>query len=444
MNFALKLKQPESRKLEFKRQLPVKSDILKTIVAFANGAGGELIIGVSDRDREILGVKDPLLMEEKISNMVFDGIQPFVSPYISVMNVDSKPILIVKILPGMDRPYFIKSKGIEKGAYIRIGSSNRQATPEMADELRRQARGIMFESEIDITKGVNDLDDSSLSTFFNAIGQSRYTKETLRKWRILQTNNGDYFPTVAGLVLFGKRDLLDYDFAVIRLTRYQGTTLNNISETREYGIPLIDAVDPVCQDIIGFLRKESYLKGARRLEQTVIPTFAIREAVVNAIVHRDYSMTGSSIKINVFDDRLEVNSPGILFGNLDIADIGTGLSECRNRSIVRVFRRLNYMEELGTGIARIIELYREKGLKQPEFSEQGRHFRAVLPQHSGSENNQERIYELLKEMGSAGASELAEQLHIHHNTVLKNLNRLMKDGKVQKVGSGKKVRYQIV
>lgn len=112
MNFLQKLKEPESRKLEFKREFPAKSDILKTIVAFANGAGGELIIGVSDHKREIIGVKEPLLLEEKISNMVFDGIQPFVSPFISVMNVEGKPILIVKVLPGIDRPYYKKSEGV--------------------------------------------------------------------------------------------------------------------------------------------------------------------------------------------------------------------------------------------------------------------------------------------------------------------------------------------
>ncbi|MBU2510489.1 ATP-binding protein [bacterium] len=86
MNFSQKLTQPESRKLEFKRELPGKSDLLSTFVAFANGAGGELIIGVSDKKREIIGVKDPLLLEEKISNMIHDGIQPFVSPFISVLN----------------------------------------------------------------------------------------------------------------------------------------------------------------------------------------------------------------------------------------------------------------------------------------------------------------------------------------------------------------------
>ena len=96
----------------------------------------------------------------------------------------------------------------------------------------------------------------------------------------------------------------------------------------------------------------------------------------------DYGLTGSSIKINVFDDRMEAISPGILYGNLDISDVGAGLSECRNRSILRIFRRLNLMEELGTGIARIFELYEDRNLKLPVFAEQGQFFKAVLPQEN--------------------------------------------------------------
>jgi len=444
MNFAQKLKQPESRKLEFKRELPRKSDILKTIVAFANGAGGELFIGVSDHHREIIGVKDPLLLEEKISNMVFDGIQPFVSPFSSTMNIEGNSILVIKILPGIDRPYYKKSEGVREGVYVRVGSTNRRATPEMIDELRRQGRGIKFETEIDISKSANDFNDLELSRFFKTFGQPDYTKETLTKWRFLQKNNGDYFPTVVGLVLFGKKDLLDYEYANIRLTRYQGNTLSTISETREYSVPIIDKVESICRDIAGFLKKESYLEGARRLERTIIPLFSIREVVVNAMVHRDYSMIGSSIKISIFDDRLEVISPGILFGNIDISDIGTGLSECRNRTIVRVFRRLNLMEELGTGIARIYELNREKGLKKPIFSEQGQFFNVILPQHFELENNQDRIFELLREIRESSTSEIANHFDLHHNTVLKNLNQLIKASKVVKVGSGKKIRYRMI
>jgi ATP-dependent DNA helicase RecG len=125
MSFNAKLSQPESRKLEFKRGLPGKSDLLRTIVAFANGAGGELVFGVSDKNREIVGVDDPLALEEKVANVIHDGIQPFISPYISSLSVEGRTVLIVKILPGTNKPYFRKAEGAEKGVYIRLGSTNR-------------------------------------------------------------------------------------------------------------------------------------------------------------------------------------------------------------------------------------------------------------------------------------------------------------------------------
>jgi ATP-dependent DNA helicase RecG len=443
MSFNAKLSQPESRKLEFKRGLPGKSDLLRTIVAFANGAGGELVFGVSDKNREIVGVDDPLALEEKVANVIHDGIQPFISPYISSLSVEGRTVLIVKILPGTNKPYFRKAEGAEKGVYIRLDSTNRRANAEMIAELKRQGRGLAFEMEADYSKQPNDLDETVLTHFFETLGQSGYTEEALIKWKILQRNNGDCFPTVAGLVMFGKEHLLEYDFAGIRLTRYQGITLSNISESKEFRVPIVEKIDVICSDIERFLRKESYLKGARRLEQTVIPPFAVREVVVNAVVHRDYSIQGASVKINVFDDRLEVISPGILFGHMDLADIGTGISECRNRSIVRVFRRLNLMEELGTGIARIYELFREKGLKKPEFMEQGQYFKAILSQEKESNNHQDLLLDLLRRNDNQSASELAKQMNLHHNTVLKHLNQLIAEDKIKKSGSGRKTSYRL-
>ena len=154
----------------------------------------------------------------------------------------------------------------------------------------------------------------------------------------------------------------------------------------------------------------------QRKARTIIPDFAIREVVVNAIVHRDYSMTGASVKIHIFDDRL----------------------------MVRIFRKMNFMEELGTGIARILELYGKKGLRRPTFSEQGQYFKAVLPQVFELESNQEKVFELLRSRDVASASQLAESLEIHHNTVLKILNQLIKAGKARKTGSGKNTRYKII
>ena len=386
MNIQEKLRQPENRRLEFKSELPAKlTDILKTITAFSNGSGGELIIGVTDRERTIVGVRDPLLLEEKMSNAVHDAITPLLSPYISVLHREGKEIVIVQVLPGSSKPYYIRSLGPEHGVYIRVGSTNRRATPDIIQELRRQSLGIAFETESDVTKSPEDLDTGSLLEFFRAIGQAQPTSDTLTKWFLLRKNNGKFFPTIAGIILFGKSTLADYDFAGIRLTRFMGNTMSNIGETREYLVPILPKIETIIQDTAYLLRKESYLEGIRLLERTIIPFYAIREVIINAIAHRDYSIRDATIKINVFDNRLEVISPGVLPGTLSLADLGTGLSGCRNRAIVKILRKMNMMEELGTGIARIYELWKEKPLKSPEFLEQGQFFKAILPQEPDSE-----------------------------------------------------------
>ncbi len=441
MNILTKIQQPESRKFEIKKSLPASRKVLQTMVAFANGAGGELLIGVSDKQRKIVGIDDPFATEEQISNMIHDAISPPVSPFFSVVTVNGKTILSVKVLSGSNKPYYIRSLGPEKGVFIRIGSSTRLASKEIVVDLQRQKRGIPYTLELDFQHDVEDIENEATNYFFDSIGQKYVGIESLLHWNIAGRNNGDILPTVTGLILFGKKSLIHYDYAHLRLTRFQGITTTNIMESREYSLPISNKIDGLCSDITTFLGKESYFDGPRRIERTIIPFFAIREAVVNAIVHRDYSITGSSIKINVFDNRLEIISPGTLFGNLDIADLGTGLSECRNRSFVRIFRQFGLMEELGTGIARINELYKERNLQAPLYQEQGNFFKTTLWQKKILTDVKEELEDILKLWGPMTAKDLASKVNIHHNTALKYLNKLITETKVKRKGSGRKTVY---
>jgi predicted HTH transcriptional regulator len=379
MDILNKINQPESRKLEFKREFPAKSDVLKTIVAFANGAGGELIIGVSDKHREIVGIENPLELEEKIANMVYDSIAPIIAPYISIIDINGKKILHIQVMAGTNKPYFIKTIGIREGTFIRVGSTNRRASEEIIEEIRREAHGFSYEQEIIPSLSVDDLDENAIQYFLHEINENHIDNDILTKWHILKKNNGDYFPTVLSVILFGTPGLSEYDDFNIRLTRFNEEDYTEIAESKEYSIPLIVKIDEIISDVRSYVKRISVLEGARRIEKTVIPDFALREVIINAIVHKDYSIK-SSVKINIFSDRLEVINPGILFGNLDISDLGKGISESRNRKLVKIFRKFGFMEELGTGIRRIIKLFSEQDLKPPSFKEQGRYFKTILPQ----------------------------------------------------------------
>jgi len=372
MEILNKIKQPESRKLEFKEKFTEKSKILKTIIAFSSGAGGELIIGVSDKEREVVGIKNPLELEEKISNMINDSISPMILPYISIIDINGKKILNIQVMGGTNKPYFLKSVGIKNSSFIRIGSTTRKASQEIIEEMRREAHGYSYEEEIIPSLSINDLDKNAVKYFLQKINFARFEKDVLTKWHVLKKNNGDYFPTVLSIILLGNSTLSKYDYFNIRISKFNGSDYKDISESKEFTIPILPKIDEIITILKSYVKKTSVLDGARRIEKTIIPEFALREIIINAIVHKDYSIK-SSIKINVFDDKIEAINPGILFGNLDIEDLGKGISECRNRKMVKIFRKFDFMEELGTGIKRIISLFSEQSLKQPVFKEQGRY-----------------------------------------------------------------------
>ena len=142
------IKQPEGRRIEFKENLPTKMDLCKTIVAFANDAGGEIFIGIKNQPRKVIGIPEEKLLEieEKISNIVHDNCYPLILPEIFFINHEGKHIVVVKVYKGNNPPYYIKNKGKENGTYIRAGSNSRIADREIIEELERQKLNISFDS----------------------------------------------------------------------------------------------------------------------------------------------------------------------------------------------------------------------------------------------------------------------------------------------------------
>ena len=158
------IQQPEGRRLEFKQELPTVSDLAKTIVAFANDAGGDLYIGIRNEPREVVGIPEDSLMvvEEQISNIIYDQCSPVIIPEISIHGIDELRFIKVQIYRGSNFPYFLKSKGKLAGTYIRVGSSNRQADADIIAELERQKRNISFDNELIYDKAIGDFNIAPL------------------------------------------------------------------------------------------------------------------------------------------------------------------------------------------------------------------------------------------------------------------------------------------
>lgn len=441
-----RIKTGENRTLELKREVPrsLKS-IMKTIVSFANEAGGDILIGV-ENDGQLSGVQeDTLLLEERISNAVHDTISPIPSVFYKVLNIGDKQIFNIKVLPGIQKPYYIRKEGIENGVYIRIGSTIKKADGAVIDELRRQNLNLSYDEKISYQHSYEHLSDNCLKIFTDRYGETELNPgDVLLRDKYVQKTNSCIYPTIGAVLLFSDKLPSDLEYAAISISKYEGKERANLKETIQINRGLVKIVSLAISELKSLLWEKIEIKNFRREEQWEIPELSIREALINAVCHRDYSIVGASTKIDIFDDRLEIISPGNLPIGITLEELGQGASEIRNKIIAKAFRRMGYIEKLGTGISRMVKMCRIAGIPLPVFEEPGRYFKVTF--FRGEEKYrdfEERIMEKIGEYKEVTAKELAGYLDVHSNTVLNHVRRMIKHGSVEKIGKGPNVRYRL-
>lgn len=247
-------------------------------------------------------------------------------------------------------------------------------------------------------------------------------------------------PTIGGLLLFGKDRFERFPDSWIQAGRFEGTRKSRLIDSREIRSYLPLAAEEAIAFAQKHLTKTSIIEGARRQDRWSVPLVAIREAVINAVVHADYAQTGSPIRLAIFDDRIEIDNPGLLPFGLTIDDIRQGVSKLRNRVIGRVFRELHLIEQWGSGIQRMTAACGEAGLAAPSFEEIGTHFRTVIssvrtqPQRVDERNR--RILALLEDGVSRSTAVIAESLGISQRAALNRLKSLVGLGLIVEVGMG--------
>lgn len=377
MSLISEIEKGESKKLEFKETFPESSKISKTVIAFSNGAGGKLIIGVSD-SREIVGISDDDVFEfsDKISNIINDSCYPMIIPEIYSENINGKNVVIVQIYPGNFKPYYLKKLGKNNGTYIRIGATNKRADQELIMELERQRRNISFDEECMYEYSLSDMDIEKLKKdFFNYTGRE-LNEQALFNMKLVKEENGKKYPTRALALLASRSNI--FEFARIKCARFKGLDTEEFIDQKEFSGPLYDQIENAMSFAKTHIKKHGKIAGLQRIDEYDIPIVAIREAIANAIVHRDYSISGSDIKFAIFDDRMEITSPGFLPKTLDIDDIKMGRSEIRNKVIARFFKEIGFIEEWGTGIKRIISSCNAMNLREPQFIETGMFFKVII------------------------------------------------------------------
>lgn len=399
------LKQPEGRRFEFKASLPTSSELAKTIVAFANDAGGEFFLGIQDNPREVVGLEEESLigLEEKISSIIHDQCAPAILPEILFLNFEGKHLIVTKIHKGSTPPYHLKNKGVESGTYIRVGSTNRQASSEIIAELERQKQNISFDSELVFRKPQSELNLGSFKEFFQEKTSEPLTSQILAKLELIKSEQGKVLPTNA-LVLLSDDEIRKqlFPYAKIECARFKGTVPGNFIDQKTIDINVGLQTEQAYQFVLRHISQGTTdYTGVYRNDRWEYPIIAIREVIRNAVIHRDYSLTGKDIKIAIFDDKIEVTSPGKLMPSVDFNDMESGQSDIRNKILAPVFKRLGIIEQWGNGLKLIKEELQSYPEVELSWKEPGIAFRVTFT-NKNYQQQQELQQEFEKEFSTIG------------------------------------------
>ena len=353
----------EGKTLELKRDLSSPTGPLRTITAFANSAGGRLVIGIAD-DGTVVGVEDPLAEEERVASLIDDWISPQLVPAIDLVTLGGNTVLVVDVPLSTRRPHYITRLGPEAGVYVRLGSSTRQADPALVAELERNAHGIAFENLPEPRATLTDLDLSALAELR---GRATDTDDLLALG--LAVRQGDQIvPTYAGILAACPDPTRFLPSAWVQCGRLRGPHGTDIFDQVEIHGPMPLAADEAVDFLLKHAYKTAVFGEVRRRDVYSIPIEPIREVIVNALVHASYAESSTPIRIGFYDDRIQVDSPGLLLPGMTV-DTMRRVSRLRNPTLARIFREAGIMEQWGTGIQRVFEQVAQAGLPEPTIEE---------------------------------------------------------------------------
>lgn len=465
----------ESDQVEFKpdmwatHQQEVKQHVMRTISAFYNTKGGMLLLGLRDKTAEVLGLPDPQKTENALAQQMKAYLDE-VDPKREVVEYQGKKILVVTCPRGPKPPYIIKGYQLP---FVRNGSTNVEATQQQIVQMYRESSSEPQDRQLVLDATPEDIDMAAAGVFLRATSIAGPPADPIRvltaDGMLATDGSGHLHPTVAGTLLFGKSPQKFLPHAVIRadvrfteeqegwddLQTITGTLFEQIAGAESF----IKRHIPISAEIVGF----------RRVETPVVPLEALREAIVNAIVHRDYQDKGADLHIRIRGKGVTVINPGGVLPPLTIEIVLHGDFEprTRNATVAEAFIRLKVMERRGTGVERMRSMMRKAKLPEPSFTDEGSAFRVVfnapvLRSRPAVEErpliNEEdikrleldkdhlRILELVQERGEVRTSEVMLTLHITRPPALEKLSHLADRGVLERTTESKtdpKAAYRI-
>ncbi len=362
------ISQGESEIVEFKQELAetksANRDIACEIAAFANSQGGSLIIGVRD-DGHIIGVQSSAQLEERLMNIASDLIYPPVDLRFEVIEVDGVKVIVIEVPQGYAKPYSPR--------YIRRGTTKRQATREEERRLFQEGGLFAFDQSPIHGTSIAELNTEQLDRYFQRTTGKRVEEFEIDRVRLF-VNKGllteDMAVTVAGILLFGNEPQRFLPQSAIKLVRFKGNDPGcDFIDRKEAIGTLTDGIEQA----IGFIQRHTNqgatISGLKRMDVPEYLPEVVREGIVNAVVHRDYSIRTAYISVFIFDDRLEIRSPGGLPNAASLELLPFGDHHPRNPLLFLLIEALGYGERVGTGIPRMIRRCREANYAVPKFQE---------------------------------------------------------------------------
>lgn len=354
----------EDQNVEFKQEYT--TEIRKEVIAFANADGGTVYVGIQ-KDGTVVGVDNPDDVMLKIAGSLKDAIAPDIMPFVSIstIDIDKKNVVQVSIAAGTNRPYYIREKGLKpSGVYVRKGSSSQPTTDAGIREMIIQSSGSSYESARSLQQQLTfEVTAKELQHRNIAFGPAQ-----MRTLRLIGEDG--LFTNLAYI-------LSDQFTTTTKVAVFQGSDKAIFRDRKEFSGSILQQLEDVYRFVDICNKTRATFSGLNRTDTRDYPEEALREALLNSMIHRDYSV-GASNLINIYDDRIELVSVGGLVAGLELRSIFLGISQTRNPNLAAIFYRMRLIESYGTGISKIERAYRDMA-KAPEFDTAKGVFRVTLP-----------------------------------------------------------------
>lgn len=442
----------ESETVELKEV--VVDDIKKEIIAFANCDGGKLYIGVRD-DGTVIGLDNADSVSLQISNMVRDAIKPDITMFLHYETIveNGKNVVVVDIQRGTDRPYYLAKKGMRpEGVYVRQGYSSVPATDTAIRRMIKETDGDRFEAMRCLNQ---DLTFEATKKEFE-LRKTDFEPQQMRTLKLID-QDGLY----SNLALL----LSDQCVHTIKVAVFQGTDQTIFKDRREFTGSLMQQMNEV-YDFIDFRNQtRATIEKLYRVDVRDYPEVAVREALLNLLVHRDYSFSASAF-ISIYEDRIEFVSIGGLMPGIDLEDVMVGISVCRNQDLANVFYRLHLIEAYGTGMGKIMKAYESMQVK-PVIETTKNAFKIILPNinakyetenatvktKSGTpvtahtekvlSDEEEKILEYARKHGAITKNDVIELLEVSASTAARVIRKMVKTNLLEQKGKARNTHYTI-